>query len=252
MDVGNTNIKTAVWQGEERMAYWRVSTSGLGSSDELGMLFINLFEYNKLKTSDITGVIYSSVVPTVNFTIDHMCRAYFGIEPMTVSASLNLGINILYENPKELGADRIANAVGASEIYKGPCIFIDFGTATTFGVISESGDFLGGAICPGIKLSAEALVSGAAKLPRVELIKPDTIIGRNTIANIQSGLVYGFVGQVDYIVRRMKSELGRHDAKVVVTGGLATLISSESKVIDVLDGLLTLKGLRILFERNTK
>jgi len=250
MDVGNTNIKTGVFNGEDLRAYWRISTSRVGTSDELGILLTSLFANKGLAMADITGIIYSSVVPTINFTVEHMCREYFGQEAMQLSTNLNLGIEIKYEHPHELGTDRIANAVAAYTIYGGPCVFIDFGTATTFGVVSSTGAFLGGAICPGIKLSAEALVSGAAKLPRVELIKPDNIIGRNTVANIQAGLVYGLVGQIDYIVRRIKRELQDDSVRVVATGGLATLISSESKIIDVLDGLLTLKGLRILYERN--
>ncbi|MDR1570591.1 MAG: type III pantothenate kinase [Oscillospiraceae bacterium] len=250
MDVGNTNIKTGVFDGERLAAYWRISTSRTGTSDELGILLNSLFANKNLSMNDIDGVIYSSVVPTVNFTIEHMCRGYFNREPFQVSTDLELGIDIRYEHPHELGTDRIANAVAAYSIYGGPCVFIDFGTATTFGVVTAEGAFLGGAICPGIKLSAEALVSGAAKLPRVELNKPDNVIGRNTVENIQAGLVYGFVGQIDYIVRRMKAELGDNTVRVVATGGLATLIASESRVIDVLDGLLTLKGLRILYERN--
>jgi type III pantothenate kinase len=249
MDVGNTNIKTAVFNGSELAAYWRVSTSRTSTSDELGILLQNLFAHKGLRASDIDGVIFSSVVPPVNFTIEHMVVMYFGLEPVQVSANMNLGVTIRYDNPFELGTDRIANAVAAYFIYGGPCVTIDFGTATTFGVISEDGEFLGGAIAPGIKLAAEALVSGAAKLPRVELARPDRVIGGNTIANIQSGLVYGFVGQINYIIRKIQDELGRK-ARVVATGGLATLIASESKAIDTLDGLLTLKGLRLLYERN--
>ena len=252
MDVGNTNIKTGVFEGDELLAYWRISTARVGTSDELGILLSSLFAHKSLSMSSVSGIIYSSVVPTINFTVEHMCRGYFNREAMRLSTDLDLGVKIKYEHPHELGTDRIANAVAAYTIYGGPCVFIDFGTATTFGVVSAEGAFLGGAICPGIKLSAEALVSGAAKLPRVELNKPDAVIGRNTVANIQAGLVYGFVGQIDYIVRRMKQELSDDSVRVVATGGLATLISSESKIIDVLDGLLTLKGLRILYERNAQ
>ncbi|MDR2657412.1 MAG: type III pantothenate kinase [Oscillospiraceae bacterium] len=248
LDVGNTNIKTAVFDGEKLAAYWRISTSGTSTSDELGILLNSLFTHKGLRMADIDGVIFSSVVPPVNFTIEHMVSMYLGLETVHVSANMDLGITIRYDNPTELGTDRIANAVAAYTIYGGPCITIDFGTATTFGVVSEDGAFLGGAISPGIKLAAEALVSGAAKLPRVELVKPATVIGRNTVANIQSGLVFGFVGQINYIIRKIQDELGCR-ARVVATGGLATLIASESKAIDTLDGLLTLKGLRILYER---
>ena len=210
----------------------------------------NLFAHDGLDTRCVDGIIMSSVVPSINFTLEHMCKNYFGQEPMQVVPGIKTGINIKYDNPRELGSDRIANAVGAYALYGGPCIFIDFGTATSFGVMSARGEFLGGAICPGLKLAAEALVEKAAKLPRFELVKPERVIGRNTITNLQSGIVFGYVGQVNYLVRKMKEELGAPDAKVIATGGLALLIADESKQIDILDGLLTLKGLRIIYERN--
>ena len=169
---------------------------------------------------------------------------------MMVAPGIKTGINIKYENPRELGSDRIANAVAAYEQYGGPCIFIDFGTATTFGALDRQGNFLGGCICPGIKLASEALIGQTSKLPRFELIKPERVIGRTTVTNLQSGLIYGYIGQVDYLVRRMRVELNAPDAFVVATGGMAVLIAQDNKFIDKLDGLLTLKGLRILFERN--
>jgi len=190
------------------------------------------------------------VVPTINFTIEHMCQNYFHMQPMMVAPGIKTGINIKYENPRELGSDRIANAVAAYAQYGGPCIFIDFGTATTFGVVDENGSFLGGSIFPGIKVASEALVSGTAKLPRFAIEKPESVIGRTTLTNLQSGMYYGYVGLVKHIVQKMKQELGRQDAIVVATGGMALLISEESKVIDKLDGLLTLKGLRMIYERN--
>ena len=192
----------------------------------------------------------SSVVPQINFTVEHMCRNYFGIEPMRIEPGIRTGINIKYENPRELGSDRIANAVAAYELYGGPCITIDFGTATSFGAISERGEFLGGAICPGLKLAAEALTERAAKLPRFELAKPESVIGRNTVTNMQAGIVYGYIGQINYLVDRMKRELGAPNAKVIATGGLAVLVAEESKVIDVMDGLLTLKGLCLIYGKN--
>ena len=192
----------------------------------------------------------SSVVPTINFTIEHMCQNYFHQQPMIVAPGIKTGINIKYENPRELGSDRIANAVAAYTEYGGPCIYIDFGTATTFGVVDEEGSFLGGCICPGIKVASEALVSGTAKLPRFAIAKPENVIGRTTLTNLQSGMYYGYVGLVSHIVHKIKQELGRPDAIVVATGGMAVLISEESKVIDKLDGLLTLKGLRLIYERN--
>lgn len=252
LDIGNTNIKTAIFEGANMLGYFRISTNRNMSSDEYGILLANLFAYNKLDMHAIRGIIMSSVVPPINFTIEHMCRNYFGMEPMTVGPGIKTGINIKYENPRELGSDRIASAVAAYELYGGPCIFIDFGTATSFGVVSKRGEFLGGAICPGLKLSAEALFEKTSKLPRFELIKPDTAIGRNTITNMQSGIIFGYAGQVNYLISKMKEELGAEDAKVIATGGLALLISDETDAIDVLDGLLTLKGLRLIYEKNAE
>ena len=198
----------------------------------------------------IEGIVMSSVVPQVNFTVEHMCRNYFGMEPLKIGPGIKTGINIKYENPRELGSDRIANAVAAYELYGGPCITIDFGTATSYGVVSEKGEFLGGAICPGLKLAAEALTEHAAKLPRFELAKPESVIGRNSVTGMQAGIVYGYIGQVNYLVERMKRELGAPNAKVIATGGLSVLVSEESNAIDVMDGLLTLKGLCLIYAKN--
>ena len=250
LDIGNTNIKTALFDGMEIKKYWRISTNRMMSSDEYGILLCGMFQHEGYDPKCVTGIMMSSVVPSINFTIEHMCRNYFGISPMVVAPGVKTGINIKYETPRELGGDRIANAVAAYALYGGPLITIDFGTATTFGVISARGEFLGGAICPGLKLAAEALTERAAKLPRFELAKPETVIGKNTVSNMQSGIIYGYIGQVEYLVRRMKAELGAPHAKVIATGGLAVLVSQESQAIDVLDGLLTLKGLRIIYERN--
>ena len=250
MDVGNTNIKTALFDGTEMKKYWRVSTSKTYTSDEYGILLLNLFAHEGIRMEDVEGVVISSVVPTINFTLEHMCKNYFGMSPMFVEPGIRTGINIKYDNPRELGSDRIANAVAAFDQYGGPCIFIDFGTATTFGALDEKGNFLGGCICPGIKLASEALVGRTSKLPRFELIKPDTVIGRTTVTNLQSGLIYGYIGQVDYLVKRMRAELNAPKAFVVATGGMAVLVAQDDKCIDKLDGLLTLKGLRILYERN--
>lgn len=250
MDIGNTNIKTALFDGEEMVKYWRISTSRSYTSDEYGLILSGLFAHERIDMGQVGGVAISSVVPTVNFTIEHMCQNYFHREPMFVAPGVKTGINIRYENPRELGSDRIANAVAAYAIYGGPCIFIDFGTATTFGVVDEQGAFLGGCICPGIKLASEAIVSGTSKLPKFELVKPDKVIGKTTVTNLQAGLIYGYVGQVNYLIKKIKQELRNEKARVVATGGMALLVSDESKAIDVLDGLLTLKGLRIIYERN--
>lgn len=250
LDIGNSNIKTALFEGGEMAHYWRISTSLSKTSDEYGILLMNMFAHESVKPEEVEGIVISSVVPTINFTIEHMCQNYFHMQPMMVAPGIKTGINIKYENPRELGSDRIANAVAAYAQYGGPCIFIDFGTATTFGVVDENGSFLGGSIFPGIKVASEALVSGTAKLPRFAIEKPESVIGRTTLTNLQSGMYYGYVGLVKHIVQKMKQELGRQDAIVVATGGMALLISEESKVIDKLDGLLTLKGLRMIYERN--
>ena len=249
MDIGNTNIKTALFDGEKMVKYWRVSTNKIYTSDEYGILLCNLFAHEGLSPDVVEGVIISSVVPTINFTIEHMCQNYFHVTPMFVVPGIKTGINIGYDNPRELGSDRIANAVAAYAEYGAPCIFIDFGSATTFGVVGEGGKFLGGSIFPGVKLASEALVSGTAKLPRFELIRPETVIGRSTQTNLQSGMFYGYVGMVRNIVRKMKQELGQ-EAMVVATGGMAVLFAEDAKCIDKLDGLLTLKGLRLIYERN--
>ncbi len=249
MDVGNTNIKTALFEGKEMKCYWRMSTNIHSTSDEYGIKLCSMFAHEGVPTSCVEGIVVSSVVPTINFTIEHMLQNYFGRTPLFVAPGVKTGINIKYENPRELGSDRIANAVAAYEEYGGPCIYIDFGTATTFGVVDGNGSFLGGLICPGIKLSSEALVTGTAKLPRFEFVRPDSVIGRTTLTNLQSGMYYGYVGLVKNIVRKIKQELGR-EAFVVATGGMAVLIAEERKAIDKLDGLLTLKGLRAIYEKN--
>ena len=256
LDIGNTNIKTAVFEGDRLIKYWRLSTNITNTSDEYGITIINLFRHEGLDPKAVDGVIISSVVPTINFTIEHMCQNYFGIAPMFVVPGIKTGINIRYENPQALGSDRIANAVSAFREYggKAPVIYIDFGTATTFGVVGTdaktgAGEFLGGAIFPGIKLASEALTSGTAKLPRFALAKPEHVIGRTTLTNLQSGMFHGYVGMVMNLVQKMKAELGG-EALVVATGGMAVLLAEEAKVIDKLDGLLTLKGLRLIYERN--
>ena len=252
LDIGNTNMKTALFDGMKMVQYWRLSTNRNRTSDEYGMALMNLLHHNSVAPEQVEGIMMSSVVPQINFTIEHMCRNYFGMEPMKIEPGVKTGINIKYENPRELGSDRIANAVAAYELYGGPCITIDFGTATSFGAISARGEFLGGAICPGLKLAADALTENTAKLPRFELVKPEFAIGRNTVTNMQAGIVFGYIGQIKYLVERMKREMGVPGIKVIATGGLAVLVAGESSVIDVMDGLLTLKGLRLIDEKNAK
>lgn len=250
VDVGNTNIVFGVYDGKKLLNHWRMSTDRDKTSDEFGMFLMNIFAYDKIDISDIEAVVIASVVPPIMYSLEHAIRKYLKLEPIVVGPGIKTGINIKYENPREVGADRIVNAVAALEIYKPPFIIVDFGTATTFCAVSSNGEYLGGVICPGIKISAEALFQKAAKLPRIDLAKPDTVIGRNTVSSMQSGIVYGYVGSVDYIVKRIKKEMKEDNIKVIATGGLARLIASESETIDEINGLLALEGLRIIYEKN--
>lgn len=250
MDIGNTNIKMALFEKEKMVGYWRLSSTRPYTSDEMGVLIAQLFHHDGLDPRQVDGIALSSVVPTVNFTVEHMCRDYFGLDPLTVAPGMKTGIDIRYDNPKELGSDRICNAVAAYTLYGGPCVYIDFGTATTFGALDQTGALLGGCICPGLKLTSEALVSGTAKLPHFELIMPEKVIGKTTVTNLQSGVLNGYVGQVIYLVNEIRKEMGCPDAKVIATGGMARMIAEKAGVIDHIDGLLTLKGLRLIYEKN--
>ena len=250
MDIGNTNIKIGLFAGQHLAQYWRLATKRSYTSDELGVLVTSLFRSKDVDMRRVSGIMLSSVVPTINFTVEHMCRDYFNVDPVFVAPGIRTGIDIKYENPRELGSDRICNAVATYAEYGGNSIFIDFGTATTFGVLDAGGAFLGGCICPGLRLASDALVTGTAKLPHFELIHPDTVIGRNTIANMQSGIFFGYVGQVNYLIGRMRAEMGCPDAQVIATGGFARLIADESKMITHFDGLLTLKGLLNIYNKN--
>lgn len=253
IDVGNTNIVLGVYKKDKLIGEWRLSTDSKKTADEFGIQVTQLFINSDLKTTDVEGVIISSVVPNIMYSLEHMIRKYFDMNPIIVGPGVKTGINIKYDNPKEVGADRIVNAVAAHEIYKRSLIIIDFGTATTFCAMRENGDYLGGTICPGIKISSEALFDKAAKLPHIELVKPPCVICKNTVNSMQSGIIYGYIGQVDYIVTKMKKEmmqLGEEEPYVICTGGLAKLISEESKCIDKIEPFLTLKGLRIIYEKN--
>jgi type III pantothenate kinase len=250
LDVGNTNIVLGVYEGEELKYHWRMETNRHKTEDEYGMIVKNLFEHVRLSLNDIEGIIISSVVPPIMFSLERMCKKYFNITPLVVGPGIKTGLNIKYENPREVGADRIVNAVAGIKEYGGPLIIVDFGTATTYCYVNEEKQYMGGAIAPGIGISTEALYSKAAKLPRIEIGRPDHIIGKNTVSAMQSGILYGYVGQVEGIVKRMKAT-GDSNPLVIATGGLAQLISNESDVIDVVDPFLTLKGLKLIYERNS-
>ena len=250
MDIGNTNIKAAVFDGKRLLKRWRCATDPSMTSDQYGIIMSDLFRYHELNMKAIEGIMISSVVPTINFTIEHMCVDYFGMEPKFLVPGMKTGLNIRYENPRELGSDRIANAVAVSTLYGGPSIFIDFGTATTYGVISEKNEFLGGAIAPGLRMMNKALSSGTAKLPSIELVVPQHFIGRTTVSNIQSGILYGYIGLVEKLIRGMKDEMGCEGIKVIATGGMAHMVKHNSDVIDEINPDLTLTGLRIIYEKN--
>jgi type III pantothenate kinase len=249
IDIGNTNVVIGVFDREELVANWRVGTNTQITSDEYAMIFKDLFGFAGLEFGRISGVIISTVVPPILPVMVEMSKKYFRIAPMLVKHGIKTGIRIRYENPKELGADRIVNAAAAYAFYGGPLIIVDFGTATTFCAVTRDGEYLGGAIAPGIKISAEALFQRASKLPRVELTKPGAVIGGDTITAMQAGIIYGYAGLVDGIVERMKKELSP-EAKVIATGGLAELVSAETRAIQEVRPQLTLEGLRLLFDLN--
>jgi type III pantothenate kinase len=269
LDVGNTNTVLGLYRlpetklptpapGEpeppaiakpELTAYWRVTTHHNQTSDEYGVLFVNLFEMNGMHPDQVSHIIISSVVPPVEGTLRQVCEKYFRVQPLFVEPGIKTGMPVLVDNPAELGADRLVNAIAAFERYGGPCIVVDFGTATTFDVISARGEYLGGAISPGLGISADALFARAARLGRVDIKRPAKVIGTNTVTHLQTGLYYGYIGLVDGILERIVTELGV-TPRVIATGGLARQIAPDSRFISEIDDMLTLDGLLILFERN--
>lgn len=251
LDIGNTNIKFALFDGEKLKLSFRFATEHKKTSDEYGGQIIGVLQNNGIKTSDIEGGIISSVVPQLDYTLEKMCSVYLGIKPLMLAPGLRTGMNLRVDNAKEVGADRVVNNVSAVRKYGYPAVIIDFGTATTFNVIDKKGEFVGGVIAPGIKGSLDSLVNGTAKLPRVEIERPKTVIGKNTVTNMQSGIVFGFAGLVEYIVKKIIQELG-YPAKVIATGGFSEIIAGEISCIDSVDKLLTLEGLRYLYSINTE
>jgi type III pantothenate kinase len=251
LDVGNTNTVLGVYEGEELKYHWRMETNRNKTEDEYGMVVKALFEHVGLSFQDISGIIISSVVPPIMFSLERMCQKYFHLKPLIVGPGMKTGLNIKYENPREVGADRIVNAVAGIHLYGSPLVIVDFGTATTYCYIDEDKQYMGGAIAPGITISTEALYSRAAKLPRIEIARPNDIVGKNTVTAMQAGIVYGYVGQVEGIVSRMKAQ-SKVEPKVIATGGLATLVAKESDIIDVVDPFLTLKGLQLIYTKNVE
>ena len=251
IDIGNTNIKYGVFDGKNLVASFRVSSRISRTADEYGSVLVNLLDTKGIKTKDIKGVIVSSVIPNLNYTICHMCEYFFGKTPMLIGPGVKTGLNVKADNPKEVGADIIVNSVSAYKKYGGPIIVIDFGTATTFDVINGKGELIGVVIAPGIKTSLESLSSKTAQLPMVEIDAPKTIIGKNTKHCMQAGIVFGFAGLVDNIIKKIKQEMNEDNVSVVATGGLGEIIAKEVKAINKVDRTLTLEGLRFIYELNS-
>jgi type III pantothenate kinase len=262
LDVGNTNTVLGLYSLEsdsttQLVAHWRVSTHRTQTADEYGVLFTSLFNMHGLSTSQVHHIIISSVVPPVESTLLQVCESYFHLKPLFVEPGIKTGMPVLVDNPAELGADRLVNAIAAYEKYGGPAIIVDFGTATTFDVVSAKGEYLGGVISPGLGISADALFSRAARLGRVDIKRPPKVIGTTTVTHIQSGLYYGYIGLVDGILERMIAEMAEaprssptEPPKILATGGLARLIAEDSRYISTIDDMLTLDGLRLVFARN--
>lgn len=250
IDVGNTNFVLGLYDGEDLVSCWRMTTGGSRTADEMGMSIHGLFDAAGIDAEQVEAVIISSVVPDIMYSLTQGIRRYFGIEPMIVSVGMKTGIVVKRDDPKSVGADRIVDMVAANEIYGGPAIVIDYGTANTFDVINEKSEFITGFITPGISSCADALYQNAAQLPKIEIKAPKSIIAKNTVGSLQAGLVLGHIGQTKYIIELLRKKLNLPQMKVIATGGLAKVIDPKNEIFDVLDPVLTLKGLRILYEKN--
>ena len=251
-DVGNTNINFGVYKGEELLVKFKIMSKMSRTSDEFGAIICELLEHNNISNEMIEGCIISSVVPNVMHSLVNAMERYVGHKPLIVGPGIKTGIKIITEAPKEIGADRIVDAVAAYDIYGGPILVLDFGTATTYDLITEKGEFDAGITAPGINISAKALWEDTAKLPEIEIKKPESILAQETISSMQAGLVYGQIGQTEYIIKKVKEETGIEDLKVVATGGLGSIISEETDMIQVYDRNLTMHGLRLIYEKNVK
>lgn len=250
IDVGNTNIVLGVYDGKELVANWRITTLNNRTADETGLLIRSLFSYSDVNMEDIESVIISSVVPNIMYSLTNGIRKQLHIEPMIVGAGMKTGINLRMENPREMGADRIVNLLAAYTIYGGPVVVVDYSTATMFDVVNEKGEFVTAITAPGVQICADALYQRAAQLPKIEIKKPNTIIAKNTVSSIQAGIVIGHIGETIYILETLKKTLKQPNLKVVATGGLARVIDEKEEIFDVIDPVLSLKGLRILYEKN--
>lgn len=252
IDVGNTNIKYAIFDGDKLKFSFRVATDLKRTSDEYGVQLVDMLRFNGIVTQDIQGGILSSVVPSLDYTLTHMLTVYFGVKPLQLAPGLKSGLNMRVDNAREVGADRIVNNVAAIKKYGcgKAMIVIDFGTATTFNIINAEYEFIGGVIAPGIKGSLDSLVNGTAKLPRVEIEAPKSVIAKNTVTNMQAGIVFGFAGLVDYMIKKIKKELGTNEVLTIATGGFSETIAKEISCIDIVDKMLTLNGLKYLYDLN--